>query len=110
MRIFIIGGTENISSPITRVLLRQGHEVTLYNHDAQPPTWIGAAKVVAGDRKDYAALERSVGEWDSIDCAIDMLCFDPGDAESDIRAFRGRARQLIMCSMVSEFQTEGGAT
>ncbi len=103
MKIFMIGGTGNISSPITKRLLRQGHDVTLYNHDAQPPEWLDGANVVTGDRKDHAALERCVAELGTFDCAIDMLCFDPEDAESDIRAFRSRTQQFIACSTVDVY-------
>jgi NAD(P)-dependent dehydrogenase (short-subunit alcohol dehydrogenase family) len=31
MHVLIIGGTGNISRAIVRVLLRQGHNVTIYN-------------------------------------------------------------------------------
>jgi uncharacterized protein YbjT (DUF2867 family) len=31
MKIVIIGGTGNISTPIVKLLLEQGHEVTAYN-------------------------------------------------------------------------------
>jgi len=103
MKIFMIGGTGNISSPITQRLLQQGHNLTLYNHDAQPPTWLHGANVVTGNRKDYDALECCVADLGAFDCAIDMLCFDPADAASDIRAFRGRTQQFIVCSTVDVY-------
>ena len=104
MKIFMIGGTGNISSPITKTLLQRGHSLTLYNHDAQPPEWLQSVKVVSGDRKDHGRLgTRGGGMRDVRLRRFDMLCFDPEDAESDIRAFRGRARQFIACSTVDVY-------
>ena len=34
MKILIIGGTGNISTPITKALMQQGHDLTLFNYDA----------------------------------------------------------------------------
>jgi nucleoside-diphosphate-sugar epimerase len=41
------------------------------------------------------------GKWD---CVIDMVCLLPVEAESDLRAFRGRTDQLIFCSTVDVYR------
>jgi nucleoside-diphosphate-sugar epimerase len=103
MKILIIGGTGNISTGITKRLMGQGHDLTLFNHDPQPPAWLQDARVVSGNRKDFPAFEQKVASLGEFDCVIDMLCFEPSEAESDIRAFRGKTRQFILCSTVDVY-------
>ena len=37
------------------------------------------------------------------DCVIDMICFTPEQAQSDVRAFRGRAGHFVFCSTVNVY-------
>lgn len=87
MRICIVGGTGNISTSITRLLLAQGHDVTVYNRGQRGGVPEGA-RVLAGDRQDRAAFE-AVMQAERFDAAIDMICFTAEDAASSVRAFRG---------------------
>jgi nucleoside-diphosphate-sugar epimerase len=103
MKILIIGGTGNISTPITKTLLSQGHELTLFNYDAQAPGWLAQARVIAGDRTNRADFESKLGGADLFDCVIDMICYEPADAECDVRVFRHRTRQFIFCSTVDVY-------
>ncbi len=104
MRLLIIGGTGNISTAVTRTLQTQGHELTLFNNDAARPDWLRPeVKVLSGDRKNYAAFEQQfagLGPWD---CVVDMIAFEPEDAECDVRVFRGRTKQFIFCSTVDVY-------
>ena len=43
---------------------------------------------------------RAAGQFD---CVVDMICFTPADAESLLRAVRGRTNHLIMCSTVDVY-------
>lgn len=102
MRVLIIGGTGNISTATTRELVARGAEVTVYNRDrtaATAPIPAGVRRI-AGDRADRASFERQVAEAGPFDVAIDMICFTPDEAESTVRACRGRTGQLIFCSTV----------
>ncbi len=85
MKICIVGGTGNISLPIVRLLLEQGHDVTTYNRNQKGET-VAGAKLIIGDRKDreYFESEMKAGHFDA---AIDVICFDREDALCDIRAF-----------------------
>ena len=103
MRVLIIGGLGNISTPISRRLMAQGHELVLFKRTPQLPDWLPGVQVVTGDRKDTASFEDRLGALPPWDCVIDMLCFDPLEAESDIRVFRGRTKQLIFCSTVDVY-------
>jgi nucleoside-diphosphate-sugar epimerase len=106
MRILMIGGTGNISASISHRLLKEGHDLTLFTlpepgkrESPIPP----GAKSIRGDRKDFGAFESRMAKAGRFDCVIDMFCYDPTDAESDVRAFRGRIGQLIFTSTVDVY-------
>jgi nucleoside-diphosphate-sugar epimerase len=98
VRVLIIGGTGLISTATTRCLLERKVDLTLYNRGESSKEFDGKATIVRGDRRDYAAFERTIAGLGRFDCVIDMICFLHPEAESDIRAFAGRTRQLVFCS------------
>lgn len=93
MRVLVVGGTGLISTAITRQLVSRGDEVVLYNR-GQREAEIPPVQRILGDRNDYAVFEAQVGQAGPFDAAIDMVCFRPEQAESAIRAFRGRVGQF----------------
>lgn len=103
MDILIVGGTGVISTGITRQLALRGDRVTVANRGQTnadlPP---GVAQLVA-DRTDLPTFEAAMAATGPWDCVIDMRTFVPTDAESAVRAFRGRTRQLIFCSTVDVY-------
>lgn len=104
MDVLIVGGTGVISTAITRELVERGHDVTLYNRgetDAAIPG--GEVATIRGDRTDREDFEERIRATDGFDCAIDMVCFEPADAESDVRAFEGVADQVIFCSTIDVY-------
>jgi nucleoside-diphosphate-sugar epimerase len=104
MKLLIIGGTGLISTPLTHFLLERGDNVTLYNRGVTPSRVPPSTKVLYGDRQDYTAFEKQMHDAGHFDCVIDMVGYDPGDAESVVRAFRGRIGQLIFCSTVDVYR------
>lgn len=105
MKILLIGGTGLISAPITQFLLERGDDVTHYNRgklDLYPAP--AGVKTIHGDRTDYAAFENQMRALDEFDCVMDMVGYDPKDAESAVRAFEGRVGQFIFCSTVDVYQ------
>ncbi len=103
MKILIIGGTGLISTAITGQLLARGEEVTLYNRGKSEARIPDGAKILHGDRKQYAEFETQMAEAGQFDCVIDMVGFVPEDAESVIRAFKGRIGHFIFCSTVCTY-------
>jgi nucleoside-diphosphate-sugar epimerase len=85
MKVCVVGGTGNISTSIVQALIGHGHEVTCFNRgNSVLPDGV---RLIRGDRKDRATFENTMRN-EAFDAAIDMICFDKDDAESDIRAFR----------------------
>ena len=103
MKVLIIGGTGLISTAITRFLMERGDDVTLYNRGIRELHISHKPKRIIGDRTDYAAFEAQMAKAGCFDCVIDMVCFLPDDAESAVRAFRGRVEQYIFCSTVDVY-------
>lgn len=96
-RVVIVGGTGNISTSITRLLVEKGYDVTCFNRGKNKVEIIpDCVHILQGDRKDRAAFEKTMQEQ-KFDYAIDMICFNKEDALSDIRAFAG-VEQFIMTS------------
>ncbi|WP_181685077.1 NAD-dependent epimerase/dehydratase family protein [Halorhabdus salina] len=102
MDVLIIGGTGVISTGITRQLVESGHDVTIFNRGETNVEIPDGVKRIHGDRFDYDAFENAVSGVD-VDAVIDMMCFSPEDAESDIRAFGEEVEQLIFTSTIDVY-------
>jgi nucleoside-diphosphate-sugar epimerase len=107
MRVLIVGGTGLISTAITRELLARGDEVTVFNRGRAVAARDGRVAQIVGDRTAAARFEAQIAAAGPFDCSIDMRCFTPAEAESAVRAFRGRARQVILCSTVDVYHKPG---
>ena len=103
MRILIIGGTGVISTAMSRLLLQDNADLTLFNRGNTPPRFGPGAKLITGDRNDLAAFKAQIeaaGEWDVV---VDMICFTPEQARQSVDLFRGRTRQFVFCSTVDVY-------
>ena len=104
MKILIIGGTGLISVSITKFLLDQGEEVTLFNRGKSTLPLDPRAKVIHGDRTDYAAFESQMQAAGLFDGVLDMVGYLPEDGPSVVRAFGGRVGHFIFCSTVDVYR------
>ena len=105
MRVLIVGGTGNISAATTRELVARGVEVTHVNRERTRSTAAipEGVRTIVGDRTDYPAFEARLRDEGPFDAVIDMVGYEPTDAESAIRAFRGRTAQYIFCSTIDVY-------
>ena len=104
MKILIIGGTGLISVSIARELLDRGEDVTLFNRGKSSLPLDPRAKVIHGDRTEYAAFEARMGEAGLFDVVMDMVGYAPEDGPSAARAFGGRTGHFIFCSTVDVYR------
>ncbi|MBS0664335.1 MAG: NAD-dependent epimerase/dehydratase family protein [Verrucomicrobia bacterium] len=102
MKVLIIGGTGLISSGIVKALQARGADITVYNR-GQTDDRLDAVRHLRGDRNDFGAFEREMAATGAWDAVIDMICFRPDQAESDLRAFAGRCAHFIFCSTVCTY-------
>jgi nucleoside-diphosphate-sugar epimerase len=103
MKVLIIGGTGLISTGIVKALLTRGAAITVYNRGQTDDRLGAGVNHLSGDRNDFPAFESAMaatGHWDVV---IDMICFRPDQAESDVRAFAGRCGHFIFCSTVCTY-------
>jgi nucleoside-diphosphate-sugar epimerase len=100
MNVLVLGGTGLISTGIVKHLVARGARVTVLTRGRRESALPDGVVHLAGDRSE---LERTVGGAPRFDVVIDMICFDPEQAEATVRAFRGRVAQLIFCSTVCTY-------
>ncbi len=103
MRVLVIGGTGLISTAITRQLVERGDHVTHYNRGRSEARTPPVAQTIIGDRKDLATFEAQMAAERTFDVVIDMICYTPAEAESDVRAFANRCGHFIFCSTVDVY-------
>jgi nucleoside-diphosphate-sugar epimerase len=102
MDVLVVGGTGLISTGIVRQLVDAGHDVTAFHRGETDADLPDAVDHLHGDRTDYDEFESRMADVDA-DCVIDMVCFDPADARSAVRAFEGQVEQFVFCSTESVF-------
>ncbi len=99
MKVLILGGTGLISTAIVNQLVERGDEVTVYNRGVTPWRIPKTVKEIKGNRWDTPAFEAQMKDV-SFDAVIDMVAFAPENAESVLRAFTGKVKQIVVCSTV----------
>jgi nucleoside-diphosphate-sugar epimerase len=102
MRVLLIGGTGLISVGIIKHLLARGAEVTMFNRGQRENRLDSRVRQITGDRNSFDDFERRFLD-ERFDAVIDMICFNPAQAESDLRAFDGRCGHFIFCSTVCTY-------
>jgi nucleoside-diphosphate-sugar epimerase len=99
MKVLIIGGTGLISTAIVNQLVERGDDVTVYNRGVSERRIPSSVKAIQGDRWNYSAFENQMKDH-SFDAVIDMVAYAPDNADSILRAFAGRVKQIVVCSTV----------
>src|SRR4051812_2593635 len=104
MKVLIIGGTGLISQGIIKHLLEaRGADVTMFNRGKREHALSSDVRAIEGDRNDFTAFEQRFSAGQRFDVVIDMICFTPEQADSDIRAFARRCDHFIFCSTVCTY-------
>jgi nucleoside-diphosphate-sugar epimerase len=99
MRVLVVGGTEFVSLHLVRALLRDRHEVVVLNRGRQPGRVPGGVKTIVADRKDHAALRKTLA-GERFDGLVDIT-YAPttgDDVRALLAALDGRAGHAIFVS------------
>jgi nucleoside-diphosphate-sugar epimerase len=75
----------------------------LFNRGAAEAPGLEGASRIVGDRYNSAAFINAVREAGTFDCVVDMICYEPQDAEALVTAVQGRSPHLIFCSTVDVY-------
>ena len=113
MRILVMGGTRFIGVYLTQQLVREGHEVVLFNRGKKPSPVLGL-KVITGDRTVAADLNQLADE--SFDAIFDNNGRELSDTQPLVELFNGKVQHFVYMSSAGVYlksdqmpHTEGDA-
>jgi nucleoside-diphosphate-sugar epimerase len=96
MRILIMGGTRFIGVYLTKALIKQGHEVVLFNRGNHPAPVAGVAQI-QGDRTQATQLqEKLAGE--SFDAIFDNNGRELSDTQPLVEIFKDKIQHFVYVS------------
>ena len=103
MKLLFIGGTGIISSEVTKLALKRGHEVYLLNRRSGAEYAKLGAKHLQADMRDSESVKSAINgmEFDSV---ADFICYNKEQAAVDFELFNGRCGQFIFISTASAYQ------
>jgi nucleoside-diphosphate-sugar epimerase len=101
MKALFIGGTGNISTPVSRLALEKG--VNLYHLNRGNRQSIKGVTNLIADINDIEKV-RKVLENQAWDVVVNWIAYNPEDIQRDIELFSGSARQYIFISSASAYQ------
>lgn len=105
MKILMIGGTGNISTAASELLLQQGHDLYLYcqNDGMQNNPRLEGAKFEYGDIFNETDILGFLDKH-TFDVIVDWIVWEPDHVRRDIRQFSGKTSQYILISTASVYQ------
>ena len=97
MEVLIIGGTRNLGHLLSLELLRQGHQITVFNRGRTPDELPAVVRRLRGDRSDPTSITAALA-GESFDAVIDMALYNAADAKTISTLFDGRVGQYLFIS------------
>jgi len=101
--VLFIGGTGVISSACSRLAVESGIELVLLNRGQTSRPIPEGARILCGDIRDRASVERALGDT-AFDVVANWVNFTPEHVEADVELFRGHTGQYIFISSASAYQ------
>ncbi|HEY9858742.1 MAG TPA: NAD-dependent epimerase/dehydratase family protein, partial [Candidatus Obscuribacterales bacterium] len=96
MRILIMGGTRFIGVYLTRILVKQGHEVVLFNRGNKPAP-AAEAQQIHGDRTDPAQLKDKLAA-ETFDAIFDNNGRELSDTQPLADLFQDKVQHFVYMS------------
>lgn len=96
MRILIMGGTRFIGVYLTKELVKQGHEVVLFNR-GNKPTPVDGIQQIKGDRTDISQLKEKLGA-ENFDAVFDNNGRELSDTQPLVEIFKDRIKHFVYVS------------
>ena len=106
MDVLVMGGTGYFGLAAVEQMLEAGHRVTIFSRGNARPGFWDDIEHIQGDREDAEGMVRSLAGR-RFDGVIDNKCFNRREAESAIRALRGRVGRYVVASTVSVYGEAG---
>jgi nucleoside-diphosphate-sugar epimerase len=101
MKILFIGGTGNISSAVSRLIITMGYELWHLSRGIHSP--VDGVQQIKCDINNQADAQRLLKphHWDVV---VNWIAFTPNDVERDFLLFANRTKQYIFISSASAYQ------
>lgn len=96
MRVLVMGGTRFIGVYLTKLLVKQGHEVVLFNR-GNKPTPVEGVTTIQGDRKDTDTLKAKLS-GEKFDAVFDNNGRELADTQPLIEIFGGKLQHFVYVS------------
>lgn len=96
MRILIVGGTRFIGVYLTKLLVKNGHEVVLFNRGNKPAP-VDGLQQIHGDRTDAAQLQDKLAN-ESFDAIFDNNGRELSDTKPLADLFKGKVKHFVYMS------------
>ncbi len=101
MKVLFIGGTGNISTPLSLLAVEKGVDLYHLNRGNRPA--IPGVKNLSADINNRIEVDKALRnhKWDVV---VNWIAFTPEDIQRDYELFRESARQYIFISSASAYQ------
>ncbi len=103
MKVLFIGGTGNISTASSRLVLERGVELFLLNRGNKKRPGLEAAKYLTADINQSEQVKAALKKH-HFDVVVNFIAFTPAEVERDIRLFSENCDQYIFISSASAYQ------
>jgi nucleoside-diphosphate-sugar epimerase len=103
MKVLFIGGTGTISQAVSKLAVKKGIDLFLFNRGNNKSLIPEGAQLIKGDisnRKE--AEEKLKGHY--FDAVVNWIAFKPEQVKADIELFKNKTKQYIFISSASVYQ------
>jgi nucleoside-diphosphate-sugar epimerase len=102
MKVLFIGGTGNISTAVSRLVVERGIELWHFNRGKRGPA-IPGVQTIVGDfaRGDEVAARLKGHSWDVV---VNWIAYTEEDVQRDYELLKGKTGQYIFISSASAYQ------
>ena len=97
MKVLVMGGTRFNGLHLVHELVRQGHQVTIFNRGVSEAKLPPGVRRLYGDRKNHLQLTEVLGK-EEFDCIYDISAYVLDDVRSIVELFQGHTGHYIFAS------------
>lgn len=102
MKILFIGGTGNISTSCSKLIIEEKHNLYLLNRGLTDGTIEGATLLNADIHKVEDV--KKILEKYTFDVVVNWIAYIPQDIQNDFELFKGKTKQYVFISSASAYQ------
>jgi nucleoside-diphosphate-sugar epimerase len=106
MRVLLIGGNGFIGSPLTRELIRAGHQVAILHRSLGTKPELSTVHHILGDRNRLSSCEREIRKFRP-DAIIDLILSSADQAEEVLRVARQQDARVLAASSMDVYRAWG---